>query len=201
MPVLSAQIADEGTVDAPRVSPFEEVFDRHYPRIYRLLVGLVGADEAEDAVQEVFLRLHGSPVLREPDGRRTAWLYRVALNTGYNLLRSRRRAADRLQRAGRLAEPETALRQSELNPARAVAAREEAALVRAALACLSPNHRAVLLLRQTGLSYAEVAAAVGVKPTSIGTLLARAEVHLRDHYRRLADSPPPASPSSEEPQR
>ena len=199
MPVLSANVADEGAVDDARGVSFERAFDQHYPRIYRLLVGLVGPDEADDAAQEVFLRLYASPVLHQPDGQLAAWLYRVALNTGYNLLRSRRRAADRLQRAGRLTEPETAIRQAELNPARSAAVHEEAALVRATLDCLSPTHRNVLLLRQAGLSYAEVAAAVGVKPGSVGALLARAEAHLRSHYLRLAGDPPPASPSPEEP--
>ena len=51
-----------------------------------------------------------------------------------------------------------------------------------------------LALRQAGLSYAEVAAAAGVKPGSVGALLARAESHLRDHYLALtgADAHRPA---------
>lgn len=194
MRVLSAQAAEETEVDTGAGGLFEGIFARHYPRVYRVLDGLLGPDEAEDAAQEVFLRLYHSDLVDQPDERVAAWLYRVAVNTAYNLLRSRRRQAARLQRAGQLAQAEAPLRQDGLNPAQAVAAQEEAALVRAALAELSPTHRAVLVLRQAGLSYAEVAAAAGVKPGSVGALLARAEMRLRQHYLRLAGDGPAPTP-------
>ena len=46
--------------------------------------------------------------------------------------------------------------------------------VRAALERLAPRDREVLLLRQEGFSYKEIAQVVNVAPTSVGTLLARA---------------------------
>lgn len=190
MGAMSASLTEDAT--AAEGGLFESHFARHYQRIYRVLSGLLGADEADDAAQEVFLRLYHSQMLDKADEQIAAWLYRVAVNTAYNLLRSRRRQAARLHRVAQLAQAETAIGQSELNPDQSVAAAEQAALVRAALDALSPTHRAVLVLRQAGLSYAEVAAAAGVRPASVGTLLARAEVHLRDHYARLAGEPPSA---------
>jgi RNA polymerase sigma-70 factor (ECF subfamily) len=184
MGVMTASLAEGATVAGGGL--FERIFARQYPRVHRVLSGLVGPDEADDAAQEVFLRLYHSPMLDKPDEQIAAWLYRVAVNTAYNLLRSRRRQAAHLQRAGQLARPEAAIGEAALNPAQSVADAEQAALVRAALDRLSPNHRAVLALRQAGLSYAEVAAAAGVKPGSVGALLARAESHLRDHYLALA---------------
>lgn len=186
--MASTSLAEDATI-ATGGDRFESVFARHYPRIHRVLTGLLGADEADDAAQEVFLRLYHSHLLDQSDGQVAAWLYRVAVNTAYNLLRSRRRRSAHLRRAGQLARPEADIDQAELNPARSVAAAEQAALVRAALDQLSPTHRAVLVLRQAGLSYAEVAAAAGVKPGSVGTLLARAEAHLRARYLRLAGEP------------
>jgi RNA polymerase sigma-70 factor (ECF subfamily) len=197
--VVSTNVVDGPTVSGHGATRFEAAFTRHYPRVFRLLAGLVGPDEADDAAQEVFLRLYHSPVLQQSDDQLAAWLYRVALNTGYNLIRSRRRADNRLQRVGRLAEPDEMVRQDDLNPALAVSAREEAALVRQALTALSETHRSVLLLRHAGLSYAEVAATAGVKPGSVGTLLARAEAHLRAEYQRLAASPLSGSTAEENP--
>jgi RNA polymerase sigma-70 factor (ECF subfamily) len=188
MGVMTASLAEGARVASGGL--FESIFTRHYPRVHRVLSGLVGPDEADDAAQEVFLRLYHSRLLDKPDEQIAAWLYRVAVNTSYNLLRSRRRQAAHVQRAGRLAQSEAAIGQAALNPAQAVADAEQAALVRAALDHLSPTHRAVLALRQAGLSYAEVAAAAGVKPGSVGTLLARAESHLRDVYLRLAGDRP-----------
>jgi RNA polymerase sigma-70 factor, ECF subfamily len=184
MGVMTASLA-EGARVASGGGLFESIFARQYPRVHRVLSGLVGPYEADDAAQEVFLRLYHSHMLDKPDEQIAAWLYRVAVNTAYNLLRSRRRQAAQIQRAGRLARPEAAIGEAALNPAQSVADAEQAALVRAALDQLSPTHRAVLALRQAGLSYAEVAAAAGVKSGSVGTLLARAEAHLRAHYLAL----------------
>jgi RNA polymerase sigma-70 factor (ECF subfamily) len=57
------------------------------------------------------------------------------------------------------------------------------AQVRAALARLKPKQGQLLLLRQMGFSYRELAEALGVSPNSIGTLLARAEKAFRKVYR------------------
>ncbi|MCC6630198.1 MAG: sigma-70 family RNA polymerase sigma factor [Chloroflexi bacterium] len=170
----------------PASGPFEAVFAQHYPRVQRVLAGLLGADEADDAAQEVFLQLYHRRLIDQPDAAIGAWLYRVALNTAYNRLRSRRRQATHLDRIGQLARSDVSHDEAALNPAQAAVAAEEARLVRAALTALSPTHRNVLVLRHAGLSYAEVAAAASVRPGSVGTLLARAEAHLRDHYLRLA---------------
>jgi RNA polymerase sigma-70 factor (ECF subfamily) len=57
--------------------------------------------------------------------------------------------------------------------------------VRKALAALSERQMQLLVLRQAGLSYRELALALGVAPGSIGTLLARAEAAFESAYRAL----------------
>ncbi len=61
---------------------------------------------------------------------------------------------------------------------------EDRRMVRAALARLAPKPAAVLVLRASGLSYAEVAQAIGVGTGQIGTLLRRAEAALRKEVTR-----------------
>jgi RNA polymerase sigma-70 factor (ECF subfamily) len=61
---------------------------------------------------------------------------------------------------------------------------EDRRAVRAALARLAPKPAAVLVLRASGLSYAEVAEALGVGTGQIGTLLRRAEAALRKEVTR-----------------
>ena len=58
--------------------------------------------------------------------------------------------------------------------------------VRAALARIRRRHAVVLALRHSGLSYAEVADALGVRVTHVGTLLRRAEAALR---KEIGDAP------------
>lgn len=158
-------------------SAFEALFYRHYDRVYGLLFRLVGnREEAEDLTQEVFLKLYRHHFASGREHNVSAWLYRVATNMGYNAIRGRRR---RWQRNSVLVpdpseQPDT--------PAETVARQETQATVRAALAHLAPRDSQLLLLRQMGLSYAEVAAVCEVAPTSVGTLLRRAAEAFRQAY-------------------
>jgi RNA polymerase sigma-70 factor (ECF subfamily) len=61
--------------------------------------------------------------------------------------------------------------------------------VRAALATLKPAQAQILTLRASGLSYKEVAEAMGVKSTSVGQSLARAEAAFEKAYRRMGGEP------------
>ena len=157
---------------------FETLFHRHYDRVYGLLFRLVGnRGEAEDLTQEVFLKLYQRHFARGREHNVGAWLYRVAMNMGYNAIRGRRR---RWRRNTQLV-PDASEQPS--TPADAVARQETQATVRAALARLSPRDSQLLLLRQMGLSYAELATACEVAPTSIGTMLRRAAQAFREAYQ------------------
>lgn len=156
---------------------FETLFLRHYDRVYGLLFRLVGnRGDAEDLAQEVFLKLYQQ---RFPSGREhnvSAWLYRVAINTGYNALRSRQR---RWQRNTVLV-PDPS--DQPPDPSAAVARREAQQVVRAALTRLSARDGQMLLLREMGFSYAELAEICEVAPGSVGTLLRRAAQAFRQAY-------------------
>jgi len=61
--------------------------------------------------------------------------------------------------------------------------------VRAAIDRVPAREREMLLLRAEGFSYREIAAALGLQETSVGTLLARAKRAFRDHYEDRSDAP------------
>jgi RNA polymerase sigma-70 factor (ECF subfamily) len=65
---------------------------------------------------------------------------------------------------------------------------EERSRVRAALARLPRKQAVALVLRHSGLSYADVAAALGLSPGSVGTTVRRAESALREELNRHASS-------------
>lgn len=109
-------------------------------------------------------------------------LSRVATNLAYNHLRSegsrRRREAGYGEIPGvRVAEPEEALVRG-----------EEVALTRHVLENLPERDRACLLLKFSGMNYADIARATGVKESSVGTLLARARARFKSEYIRLKGS-------------
>lgn len=164
---------------------FELAFRRAYPRLVGVAWQVVrDRGVAEDVAQESLARLADAAILDRPDGEVDAWLTRVCLNRAFNTLRTRRRAWDRDVRAAR---QDPVVHGGD--PAGHVVAGEDRDAVRQVLAALPERQRIVLVLRHSGYAYAEIAAAVGVAPGSVGTLLARAERAFRRAYPSLMTSP------------
>ena len=160
---------------------FEAIFRTYYGRVFSLAYRLLGsAPEADDVAQEAFLRLYLRPLPAGREHNLLGWLLRVTTNLGYNALRSRRRREANESRAGN--DPV-----DEVEPADAAAGADTTARVRAVLARLPERQAQILLLRHAGLSYAELAAALGVAQGSVGTLLARAERAFRQLYAQLEE--------------
>ena len=157
---------------------FDELFLRYYSRIYDVVFRLTGdAAEADDLAQETFIRLYRHPL---PPGREHnvgGWLYRVAVNLGYNALRAARRRTV-YEQADDVRSP--------ADPEAVTAQHDERRRVRESLAELPAQQAQLLMLRYAGLSYQELAQALDVAPTSIGTLLARAERAFEVRYRAAA---------------
>jgi RNA polymerase sigma-70 factor (ECF subfamily) len=168
--------------DRSRAAEFEALFLEHWAPVYRLLRRLVGdPSEAEDLALETFLRLYNRHPDR-PDGFNVGgWLYRVATNLGLHSIRGWKRRERYETTAGKdaLAAQETA------SPAEILAQEDERRRVRQALGRMSARASRLLVLRYTGLSYKEIAAALDLAPASIGPLLVRAEREFEKHYRAL----------------
>jgi len=149
---------------------FNRLFLDYYPRICSVAFRLVGDhDTAEDLAAEAFWKLWSSP----PSNRETvsAWLYRVVTNLGYNMLRaSIRRAKHEVNTRHILLNTQT-----EDDPQEKLAERDEIHRVRDILRKMSRRDVQLLILRHSGLSYKEIAAALSIFPASVGTLLNRAE--------------------------
>jgi len=175
----SLEAVPEGrtTLVKSREEAFEALFKSEYARVAGI-ANRVLADphEAEDVAQEVFInfhRLHSASAAFAP-----AWLHRAAAHTALNRVRGRKRREKREFAQA----PEEASRT--VDPQRMLEVSEDRRVVRAALARLAPKPAAVLVLRASGLSYAEVAQALGVGTGQIGTLLRRAEAALRKEVTR-----------------
>jgi RNA polymerase sigma-70 factor (ECF subfamily) len=157
----------------------EQVFRSAYPRVVAVAARVLGnRSEAEDVAQEVFLTFGRSAV---PAGEAGGWLSVAAAHTALNHLRTGRRRASREEAAGngQVVAPDIA---------DAVIAGDERRRVRAALARLPRKQAVALVLRHSGLSYVEVAAALDLSPGSVGTTVRRAESALREELNREASS-------------
>jgi RNA polymerase sigma-70 factor (ECF subfamily) len=189
---LVRAVWDEAGTQAGSLERFAAVFRERYRELYGLGYRLLGDHgEAEDVVQETFLKLDGHPVLERPDPEVAAWLRRVCLNTAYNRLRGQRRASARLDRAAR-AERADDEAGAGPTPLLEVLRAEQQQAVRRALASLPERQRACLLLRHAGYSYAEIAATLDLAVGSVGVLLARGERGFREAYLDSDDPDPGA---------
>lgn len=158
----------------------EEVFRRDYALVVGVAARVLGSpDQAEDVAQEVFLSFGRSSV---PADEARGWLAVAAAHTALNSVRSGKRRSAREQNTARL--------DAAVVPdvAESVITREERDRVRAALARLPRKQATALVLRHSGLSYAEVAASLDLSPGSVGTTVRRAESALRKELTRHASS-------------
>jgi RNA polymerase sigma-70 factor (ECF subfamily) len=165
-------------------SGFERFFRANYATVARIAGGVLGdSHSAQDVAQEVFIAAQRR--FPEPDGssHATAWVRVAAVHLALNASRSRRRRDRRQLRSGFVAGGAHPVGPEELVIEQAT--RDE---VRAALARLPLRSSTVLLLRHSGLSYAEVAEAMGVPVGHVGTILRRAEAALRKEIERAAHS-------------
>lgn len=162
----------------------EALFRDYGAKVYRLALRCgLDAEEAEDGVQEVFLKVQRRIDTFRGEAALSTWLYQVALNT---LLDYRRRVG----RAGRAQtfDPAEGVETAAEGPAPEELAdrRERRRLVRAALDRLPLRFREVLVLRELeGLSYRDIARVLGLAQGTVESRIFRARERLAEELRRL----------------
>jgi RNA polymerase sigma-70 factor, ECF subfamily len=178
------------SVDAPseaivemnsRDTDFEQlsvIFHAQYARIARVIARVIrDRARAEELAVDVFLKWsrHKKAHGKEAEG----WLYRTAIRTALNEQRSVTRRARHESIFGFLSFHKASRAQT---PEEIRAANEIQQKVRLVLSLISTRHAELLLLRTEGLTYEELASALGLNPASIGTLLGRAQQAFRREY-------------------
>lgn len=165
-------------------SEFRVAFDTRFAELFRVLDRYLGDESlAADVAQETFVRLYRRGEM--PDDLR-AWLVSVALNQARDELRRRSRQSRLLQRRME----EEPLADAAPSPEDELLSTERRTMVRRALDALAPRERALLLMRAEGYSYRELAVALQLTETSVGTLLARARVAFRKTFESMQQITP-----------
>jgi RNA polymerase sigma-70 factor (ECF subfamily) len=157
---------------------FRSFFDEWYPRLVLYLRARLGdEDHAEDIAQEAFVRLLDN----EPRDA-VSWLFAVASNLAIDQQRiangrARHLTLIKVSREG-AADP---------GPEQRLLREEAISRVRAALTALPERDRDLLLLRHGGWAYRDTARVLGVAPSSVGSLLTRAERRFAATFQELDD--------------
>ena len=162
----------------------DRLFREYHAPLVRYLTRCLGdRDQAEELAQETFVHA----LRQEQIASERSWLFAVATN----LVRDEgRKTARRRQRLLVLAEQEKSEAVQDPEPTSMERA-EDAAAARRAVDALSERDRDALLMREEGLDYHEIAAALGLSVGSVGTTLARARRRLVEAYETNAARPEP----------
>ena len=159
-------------VQAGDYSPASEIYDRYSGRIYNFAFRfLKNAEAAEDAVQEVFVKMLKHANQFHGDAKLSTWLFSITANWCRDYLR---KADNKAKEGGRRAGHSAGARASSRRTAN-LERRENEQRVRRALATLTAEQReAILLSRYQGLSYAEIAQIAGCSEGAVKTRVFRA---------------------------
>ncbi|HEY2604248.1 MAG TPA: sigma-70 family RNA polymerase sigma factor, partial [Thermoleophilaceae bacterium] len=157
-------------VRAGHASAFEAIVQRYRKQLLAYCSKLLPASRAEDAVQQTFLKAYQAMVSGEAELQLRPWLYRIAHNSSLNLLRQNGWSHEQLdENMDGVQRPDQAL---ELH--------ERLRATVSAVKSLPERQRDAVLLREVdGLSYEEIAAALGVGDGAVRQLLHRARATLR----------------------
>jgi RNA polymerase sigma-70 factor, ECF subfamily len=151
-----------------------QLFQEARDDVYRYLLSLgLHPPQAQEAAQEVFLRLYVTLKKGEDIQNPRGWIFRVAHNLGLKI-----RAKQGTQ-VPFDAELELKLRSAELNPEQSLLEREQNILFHQAVQGLSEQQRRCLLLRLEGLRYPEIGSALGISASAVGEFLRRAIARLK----------------------
>lgn len=157
---------------------FAALFHQYKNLVYKTAYLMLGdTDEAEDALQEVFLQVHRSLSTFEPSkGAFTTWLYRITVNHCLSRRRKRRPLSISLEEILALELTEPLSFQDRLEE-------EDDEIVQKALSRLSEKLRAVVVLRYyLQLSYAEIAQ---IQNIPVGTVKSRLDLALKTLHKEL----------------
>ena len=173
---------------------FEALVLEHQNKVYSLALRMVGNEEdARDLAQDAFIRAFSSLSGFRGDSKFSVWLYRLTSNICIDFLRSRAKKRtvsmtwtdDEGDDAGELEIPD-----ERFSPEAQLERTSMRESVQRGLESLSPQYRQILLLREVdGLSYDEIAQALGIEAGTVKSRIFRARKKLCDFLLKEGNIP------------
>lgn len=160
---------------------FGRLVHLHQRRVFACALQMLSdRGEAEDAVQETFLRAWRALARFDGRSKLSTWLYRICVNVCLNAIRRRKRVASTDVDDPRMPEPAADPAQGHTDPERALEMSQLSARLQAAMQQLSPSLRsAVVLVLLQGLPHKEAAEALGCPEGTVAWRIHEARRRLR----------------------
>src|SRR5688500_2735376 len=177
-----AKLIDEAL--AGNSASFGELVCRYQDRLYNTMAHIVGStEEAQDVVQEAFVQAFIKLETFQRTSGFYTWLYRIAFNTAISR-RRRQRPAISVEQTRELSGEEPV--DSHEAPGDRLEQQERVAQVQSALAALSEEHRAILVLREMeGFAYETISELLDLPVGTVRSRLFRARMQLREQLQEL----------------
>jgi RNA polymerase sigma-70 factor (ECF subfamily) len=195
---MSRCLDDHSLVEAcrsGRTEAFGSLVERYQDRLFPTILRLVGSvEDAEDILQDAFVRAFEKLDQFQGDSSFYTWIYRIAVNLALSGYRRRRiRSVLRLGRRRQIPRGVHPADESpDADPAVPLERAERERIVEAALNRLGPEHRAVVVLKDfDGRRYEEISAILEIPVGTVRSRLHRARGELRDRLRALVEEQQP----------
>jgi RNA polymerase sigma-70 factor (ECF subfamily) len=168
-----------------RLELFHELVGRHEAAIFRGALAILGnTADAEDAVQETFLRAFRSLKRFRGEAKFRTWLIQIAVNVARTKLKQLQREGWHLLNADAFWHLREGLRGR--SPEEEYSWKELGRMIAAVFDGLQPQYRSVLYMRDIeNLSTGATALALGVTEENVRTRLRRARAHLRNRMQQV----------------
>ncbi|MDR0861280.1 MAG: RNA polymerase sigma factor [Oscillospiraceae bacterium] len=162
---------------------YEQLVLAHQDKIYGLALKLLhNAQDAEDIAQEVFVKAFTGLQAYRGEARFSVWLYRMTYNMCIDRTRRAKRAPLQMPHAE---EVEFDIKDPSLTPEELLLQRETRDAIERGLQTLPQNQREILILREvTGMSYADIAATLGIGEGTVKSRISRARDALVEYLKR-----------------
>ena len=205
-PESAAESAHDATLvirfNAGDETAFVEIMQRYHSRLFSLAHNLLrNAADAEEIVQDAFIRAHRGLANFRGDSSLATWLYRIALNLSRNRYWYffRRRRQDSLSLERPLSDESDAtfsdlIASEEADPAHETTTNEFVSMISLCMDKLDPSHREILTMRNVlDLPYEDISKALRINVGTVKSRIARARDNLR---KLLAECAPEFGPES-----
>ena len=172
---------------------FDELVLKHQHKLFNLCYRFLGDyQEANDSAQETLIKVYRSLKKFRFESAFSTWLYRIAVNTSKNKLKS----AEYRQKKKMVpldnpvsvynSSPAIGIQDETHSPAMELEKKERMRVIQEAINALPPEQKVVVTLRDIeGFSYEEIVAITGINPGTVKSRLARARLDLRKKLRSV----------------
>jgi len=157
------------------------LFDEYRPRLFRYMRSMnLGRDQAEDVIQETFMRLATELLKRDDIENVQGWIVRVAHNLAADLLRKERGPVMTAENASFVIENRA---DPGLSPEEAYSKKEQSRRMKIVLSTLKPQHRQCFQMRTQGFRYKDIGLALGISEQRAAFVVKEVAVRLAVIFR------------------